>query len=148
MGVERICAVLQVALSSYYEVKKRKPSARSKRDAVMGPVVRQLWEDNFRVYGARKIWKAARRAGHDIGRDQVARLMRAGGIEGVRCSKRVRTTRPDPGTPRHPDLVRRDFTATAPNQLWVTDLTFVPTWAGVAYVCFIIDAFSRTIVGW
>lgn len=107
-----------------------------------------MWEANYRVYGARKIWKAARRSGHDIGRDQVARLMRAEGIEGVRRTKRVRTTTPDPGMPRHPDLVGRDFTATAPNQLWVTDLTFVPTWAGVAYVCFIIDAYSRTIVGW
>jgi putative transposase len=114
----------------------------------MTPVVRQLWEDNYRVYGARKIWKAARRAGHDLGRDQVARLMRAQGIEGVRRTKRVRTTKPDPGMPRHPDLVSRDFTATAPNQLWVTDLTYVPTWAGVAYVCFIIDAHSRMIVGW
>ncbi len=114
----------------------------------MGPVVRQLWEDNYRVYGARKIWKAARRAGHDIGRDQVARLMRTAGIEGVRRTRRVQTTKPDPAGARHPDLVRRDFTATAPNQLCVTDLTFVPTWAGVAYVCFIIDAYSRTIVGW
>ena len=183
LGVELICHVLQVAPSSYYEFKNRQPSARTQRDEVMGPVVRQLWEDNFRVYGARKIWKAARRAGHDIGRDQVARLMRTAGIEGVRRTKRVRTTKPDPGMPRHPDLVGRvlpgydfisdagrardgnardpdprdegdwsdgtcDFTATAPNQLWVTDLTFVPTWAAVAYVCFIIDAYSRTIVGW
>ena len=140
--------MLQVAPSSYYQVKSRQPSARARRDAVMGPVVRQLWEANYRVYGARKIWKAARRSGHDIGRDQVARLMRAEGIEGVRRTKRVRTTTPDPGMPRHPDLVGRDFTATAPNQLWVTDLTFGPTWAGVAYVCFIIDAYSRTIVGW
>ena len=148
LGVELICSVLQVAPSSYYEFKNRQPSARSQRDEVMGPVVRQLWEDNFRVYGARKVWKAARRAGHDVGRDQVARLMRTAGIEGVRRTKRVRTTKPDPGVPRHPDLVGRDFTATAPNQLWVTDLTFVPTWAGVAYVCFIIDAYSRMIVGW
>jgi putative transposase len=74
--------------------------------------------------------------------------MRIEGIEGVRRSKRVRTTKPDPGAPRHPDLVGRDFTATGPNQLWVTDLTYVPTWAGVAYVCFIIDAYSRMIVGW
>ena len=74
--------------------------------------------------------------------------MRAAGIAGVRRGKRVRTTRPDPGAPRHPDLVGRDFTATAPNQLWVTDLTYVPTWAGVAYVCFITDAYSRMIVGW
>jgi putative transposase len=143
--------LLQVAPSSYYEVKARQhraPCAREQRDAVMAPVVRQLWEDNYRVYGARKVWKASQRTGHDIGRDQVARLMRTAGIQGVRRTKRVRTTRPEAGVPRHPDLVRRDFTATAPNQLWVTDLTFVPTWAGVAYVCFIIDACSRAIVGW
>lgn len=84
--------------------------------------------------GCRKVWKAAHRAGHDIGRDQVARLMRQAGIEGVRRTKRVRTTRPDPEAARHPDLVRRDFTASRPNQLWVTDLTYVATWAGVAYV--------------
>ena len=148
LGVELICSVLQVAPSSYYAVKNRQPSARNQRDEVLGPVVRQLWEDNYRVYGARKIWKAAQRAGYDVGRDQVARLMRAAGIAGVRRGKRVRTTKPDPGMPRHPDLVKRNFTATAPNQLWVTDLTFVPTWAGIAYVCFIIDACSRMIVGW
>jgi putative transposase len=148
LGVELICRVLQVAPSSYYAIKNRQPSARAQRDEVIGRVVRQLWEDNYRVYGARKIWKAAQRAGYDVGRDQVARLMRAAGIAGVRRTKRVRTTKTDPGMPRHPDLVRRDFTATAPNQLWVTDLTFVPTWAGVAYVCFIIDACSRMIVGW
>ena len=94
------------------------------------------------------MWKAMVRAGHDVGRDQVARLMRQAGLRGVRRSKRVRTTRRDDAAPRSPDLVERDFTATAPNQLWVTDLTFVPTWAGVAYVCFITDAFSRMIVGW
>ncbi|MCG7433408.1 IS3 family transposase, partial [Kocuria indica] len=91
---------------------------------------------------------AARRAGIAIGRDQTARLMKVAGIEGARRSKRVKTTRPDPASARHPDLVQREFTATAPNRLWVTDLTFVATWAGVAYVCFIIDAFSRMIVGW
>lgn len=137
-----------MAPSTYYAAKSRAPSVRSKRDAVMAPVLRRLWEENYRVYGARKIWKAAQRAGHDIGRDQVARLMRAEGIEGVRRTKRVRTTRPVPGVSRHPDLVGRQFTAQAPNQLWVTDLTYVPTWAGVAYVCFIIDACSRRIVGW
>jgi len=133
---------------STYASKARAPSARACRDAVIGPALRQLWEDNYRVYGARKLWKAARRAGHDVGRDQVARHMRAAGIAGARRGKRVRTTKPDPAAARHPDLVGRDFTATAPNQLWVTDLTFVPTWAGVAYVCFITDAFSRMIVGW
>lgn len=153
LGVEPIFKVLreaglQVALSTYYAVKNRPVSSRAQRDVELRQVLRQLWEDNYRVYGARKLWKAARRAGLDVGRDQVARLMRAEGIEGVRRTKRVRTTRPEPGMPRHPDLVGRDFTAAAPNQLWVTDLTFVPTWAGVAYVCFIVDAYSRAIVGW
>ncbi|MDI3330327.1 MAG: IS3 family transposase [Micrococcus sp.] len=153
LGVEPICTVLRqagvpVAPSTYYAAKSRRPSVRAQRDAVMIQVVRQLWEENYRVYGARKIWKAALREGHQIGRDQVARLMRVEGIEGVRRTKRVRTTRPDPEVARHPDLVVRQFTAGAPNQLWVTDLTYVPTWAGVAYVCFIIDAYSRMIVGW
>jgi putative transposase len=139
---------VSVAPSTYYANKARAPSARDCRDAILGPALRQLWDNNYRVYGARKLWKAARRAGHDVGRDQVARHMRAAGIAGVRRGKQIRTTKPDPAAARHPDLVNRDFTATAPNQLWVTDLTFVPTWAGVAYVCFITDAFSRMIVGW
>ncbi len=152
-GVEPICRVLTehgcpIAPSTYYAAKSRPLSIRAVRDAAMIPILVGLWAVNYRVYGAHKLWLAARRAGHDIGRDQVARLMRAAGIEGVRRLKRVRTTRPDDTAPRHPDLVRRDFTATAPNRLWVTDITYVPTWAGVAYVCFIIDAFSRTIVGW
>lgn len=137
-----------MAPSTYYDTKTRAPSARAQRDEVLGPALVALWEDNYRVYGARKLWKAARRAGHDVGRDQVARLMRDTGIEGARRGKRVKTTKADPSAERHPDLVKRKFTATAPNQLWVTDLTFVPTWAGVAYVCFITDAFSRMIVGW
>lgn len=140
--------MLQVAPSTYYARNARPPSARQVRDAVLRPELVTLWEANYRVYGARKLWKAAGRAGLDVGRDQVARLMRSAGIEGVSRTKRVRTTRCDPLAARHPDLVGRDFTATAPNQLWVTDLTYVPTWAGVAYVCFIIDAYSRLIVGW
>jgi putative transposase len=148
LGVEPICRVLQVAPSTYYAARARPPSARARRDAELIPQLVALWEDNYRVYGARKLWRAARRAGVDIGRDQVARLMRAAGIEGARRTRRVRTTRPDPVAARHPDLVERRFQAEAPNQLWVTDLTFVPTWAGVAYVCFIVDAFSRMIVGW
>ncbi len=137
-----------MAPSTYYANKASAASARDCRDAVIGPALQTLWEDNYRVYGARKLWKAARRAGHDVGRDQVARHMRAAGVTGVRRGKRVRTTKPDPTAARHPDLVKRNFTANAPNQLWVTDLTFVPTWAGVAYVCFITDVFSRMIVGW
>ncbi|WP_241251031.1 MULTISPECIES: IS3 family transposase [Micrococcus] len=148
LGVELICRLLQVAPSSYYAAKTRAPSARAARDEELIPQLVELWETNYRVYGVRKLWKAARRAGIMIGRDQTARLMRAAGIEGARRSKRVKTTRPHPASTRHPDLVERGFTAPAPNRLWVTDLTFVPTWAGVAYVCFIVDAFSRMIVGW
>jgi putative transposase len=137
-----------VAPSTYYAARDRAPSARTLNDAVLSGELYSLWEKNRKVYGVRKLWKAARRSGIDIGRDQTARLMRSLGIEGVKRSKRVKTTTPDPAATRHPDLVRRDFSSAAPNQLWVTDLTFVATWAGVAYVCFIIDAYSRMIVGW
>ena len=115
----------------------------------MMPILLALWVANRKVYGAQKLWKAARRAGHDIGRDQVVRLMRALEIEGVtRQRKKVFTTRADPDALRAPDLVDRNFSAAAPNRLWVTDLTYVPTRSGMAYVCFIVDAFSRRIVGW
>ncbi len=150
-GVEFICRHLQVAPSSYYAAKKRQtaPSARAIRDVIMMQVLLALWTANRKVYGAPKLWKAARRAGHDIGRDQVARLMRELGIEGVsRLRKKVFTTRQDPDATRAPDLVNRQFTADRPDALWVTDLTYVPTRSGMAYVCFIVDAFSRRIVGW
>jgi putative transposase len=148
-GVEPICAALQVAPSTYYAAKIRPASARSVRDAMLIPVLVAIWMANYRVYGAHKLWKAARRAGHEIGRDQVARLMKIAGIEGVsRRRRKVRTTKSDPSAPRPADLVRRVFTATRPNDLWVTDLTYVPTWSGFAYVCFIVDAYSRMIVGW
>ena len=107
-----------------------------------------LWTANYRVYGARKLWKAARRAGYEIGRDQVARLMRSAGICGVTRRRRARTTVRDPSAQRPGDLVNRDFTAPSPNRLWVTDLTVVATRTGAAYVCVIVDAFSRLIVGW
>jgi putative transposase len=150
-GVEPICRALQVAPSTYRAAKRRQvaPSARAVRDAVMMPILLALWIANRKVYGAHKLWKAARRAGHDIGRDQVARLMRQLAIEGIsRRRKKVFTTIADPDAIRAPDLVNRNFTAAAPNQLWVTDLTYVPTRSGMAYVCFIVDAFSRRIVGW
>jgi putative transposase len=147
-GIEPICTTLQFAPSTYYAAKARPPSPRAMRDAILMPLLLALWVANYRVYGARKLWKAAQRQGHDVGRDQVARLMRQLGIQGVNRSKTVRTTRPDDGAARHPDLVDRQFVAKAPNQLWVTDLTYVPTWSGVANVCFIVDAFSRMIVGW
>lgn len=137
-----------MAPSTYYAARHRAPSARTLRDAEITPKLVDLHRENYGVYGARKLWKASQRAGLDIGRDQTARLMRSAGLQGVMRTRKVRTTRPDPRAPRHPDLVKREFSAAAPNRLWVTDLTYVPTWAGVAYVCFIIDAFSRTIVGW
>jgi putative transposase len=147
-GVESICNVLPIASSTYYDNKRRPLSARAIRDAVMMPILLALFSANYKVYGAHKLWKAARRAGYDIGRDQVARLMRQLGIRGVSRRRKVRTTVPDEDARRPPDLVERDFTADRPNRLWVTDLTFVSTWEGTAYVCFIIDAFSRRLVGW
>ena len=147
-GVEPICSTLEVAPSTYYAARSRPLSARAVRDQLMMVILMALWVKNWKVYGADKLWKAARRAGHDIGRDQTARLMRLMGIEGVTRRRRVRTTKPDPDGARPADLVDRDFTATAPNRLWVVDLTYVATWQGVAYVCFITDAFSRRIVGW
>ena len=153
LGVEPIVTVLRevgvaVVPSSYYAHKKRRPSKRALRDADLVVELTRLWVDNYRVYGVRKLHKAARRDGLDIGRDQTRRLMRLAGIRGATRAKTVTTTRPAAAAARHPDLVKRDFTATGPNQLWVTDLTYVPTWAGVAYVCFITDVYSRMIVGW
>jgi putative transposase len=115
----------------------------------MMQVLMVLWVANRKVYGAHKLWRAARRAGHDIGRDQVARLMRTMQIQGVsRQRRKVFTTRQDPDAVRAPDLVDRNFTAGRPDALWVTDITYVHTRSGMAYVCFIVDALSRRIVGW
>ena len=147
-GVEPICTVLPIASSTYYDNKSRPVSARAIRDAMLMPILLALWIANRKLYGAHKLWKAARRAGYDIGRDQTARLMRQMEIRGVSRRRKVRTTVPDDNAGRPGDLVERDFTANRPNLLWVTDLTFVSTWAGTGYVCFIIDAFSRRIVGW
>ncbi len=150
-GVEPICRSLQLAPSTYYAAKRRErePSARAVRDAALKQVLMALWVLNRKVYGAHKLWRAAQWAGHDIGRDQTARLMRELGIEGIsRRRKRTFTTIQDPDAVRAPDLVNRNFKAAEPNQLWVTDLTYVPTRSGMAYVCFIVDAFSRRIVDW
>jgi putative transposase len=126
LGVEPICDVLQMAPSSYYSVRDRPLSARGRRDAELAPRLTEIWKDNYCVYGSRKLWKSARRAGIDIGRDQTARLMRQAGIQGVLRRKRVRTTRRDESAGRHPDLVKRQFRADGPDQLWVTDLTATP----------------------
>lgn len=147
-GVEPICRELPIAPSTYYGAKSRPASARSCRHAAMTAALKELWRANFGVYGARKLWLAARRAGHEIGRDQTARLMRAAGLRGATRQRRERSTRPGPREARPGDLVGRDFSAEAPNRLWVSDLTVVATRAGAAYACFIVDAFSRMIVGW
>lgn len=147
-GVEPICRTLQVAPSTYYASKSRPPSPRAVRDAALKVVLLALWQANYEVYGVRKLWKATLRDGHAVGRDQVGRLMRELGICGARRGRCIRTTRPDPAGTRPADLVKRHFAADGPNQLWVTDLTYVATWAGTVYVCFIVDVFSRMIVGW
>ena len=112
------------------------------------PLLVALWVRNYSVYGRHKLWKAARRAGIDIGRDQVARLMRSQGMRGATRAKNRFTTRPDPAHSRAPDLVKRDFSATRPDALWVADFTYCSTWSGIVYVAFVIDVCSRRLVGW
>lgn len=147
-GVEPICHTLAVAPSSYYAAKRRPPSARSVSDAVLADVVVRVHRANFGVYGSRKVWKALGRLGFAAGRDQVARIMRAVQLTGATRAKRVRTTRPAVVEQRPADLVERVFAAAAPDRLWVADLTYVWTRAGFCYAAFIVDAFSRRIVGW
>ena len=152
-GVEPICAELPIAPSTYYEYKAREadPSrvpARHRRDAEMVVDIRRVWEENFRVYGARKVWKQLNREQVRIARCTTERLMRKLGIQGVKRGKGYKTTIPDDAAARPADLVQRQFTATRPNQLWVADVTYVATWRGVVYVAFVVDVFSRCIVGW
>lgn len=147
-GVEPICQVLEIAPTTYWSAKTRTPCARKVRDAALGPSIKAIWEKNYSVYGRRKMATAARKAGLDVGRDQVGRLMREQGIRGASRAKNRFTTHADPAAVRAPDLVKRDFTATGPDQLWVADFTYCSTWSGVVYVAFVIDVFSRRIVGW
>jgi putative transposase len=139
---------LEIAPSTYWSAKTRPPCARAKRDAVLGPKLEALWEKNYSVYGRRKLTTAARNAGLGIGRDQVARLMRQQGIRGASRAKKRYTTHADPDAVRAPDLVKRNFTATRPDALWVADFTYCSTWSGIVYVAFVVDVFSRRIVGW
>jgi len=139
---------LQVAPSTYYSAKSRPPSARSVADAIVIPLLMALFVRNYSVYGRRKLTKAAHKAGLDVGRDQVARLMRQMGIRGASRAKKRFTTRADLTHARAPDLVRCHFNATRPDQIWVADFTYCSTWSGIVYVAFIIDVFSRRIVGW
>ena len=147
-GVEPICKVLEIAPSSYYAYNSRPPSARAVRDAQLRVEIKRVFDDNFQVYGAEKLWRQLGREGIRVGRDRVARLMRQLGIRGVVRGAKRRTTTPAEPDQRPADLVNRDFTAPAPNRLWVADLTYVATWAGFCYAAFIIDAYSRAIVGW
>lgn len=140
--------MLEIAPSTYYSAKGRPPSARAISDAALMPILLALWIRNYSVYGRRKLTKAARKAGHDVGRDQVARLMRQLDIRGATRAVKRFTTHADPTAVRAPDLVRRDFTATRPNEKWVADFTYCSTWSGIVYVAFVIDVFSRRIVGW
>jgi len=147
-GVEPICRTLQVAPSSYYAAARRPPSARSVSDATLTDIVARVHRANFGVYGIRKVWKALGRLGVGAGRDQIARIMRQVGLTGATRTKRTRTTRPAPVGQRPADLVERVFAAAAPNRLWVADLTYVWTRTGFVYTAFVVDAFSRAIVGW
>jgi len=147
-GVEPICRTLQVAPSSYYAARHRLPSARRIRDEALKVKLRQVHAEHFGVYGARKLWRQLQREGILVARCTVERLMRALGLAGVVRGRYHRTTVPDEVSPRPADLVERNFRAAVPNRLWVADLTYVRTWSGFAYVAFIIDVFSRYIVGW
>lgn len=152
-GIEPICAMLPIAPSTYYEAKARagdptRLPARAKRDAVLREAIKQVWTDNFCVYGVRKVWRELIRKQITVARCTVARLMRELGLQGVRRGKKVTTTVPDAAAARPADLVKRQFVATRPNALWVADLTYVATWRGFAYVAFVVDVYSRMIVGW
>jgi len=147
-GVEPICRTLQVAPSSWYAAKIRGPSARAVRDATLTEIIGRIHRAHFGVYGVRKAWLTLKRLGIEAGRDQVGRLMAEVGLRGVTRTKRIRTTRPAQVSARPADLVERVFRAAAPNRLWVADLTYVWTRAGFVYTAFVIDAFSRAIVGW
>jgi len=147
-GVEPICKALKIAPSTYYACKSRPPSARTVADAQLKVDIKRVFDGNYQVYGAEKLWRQLAREGIQTGRDHVTRLMRQLGIRGVVRGKPRRTTTPDQGDQRPADLVQRDFTAPAPNRLWVADLTYVATRAGFCYTAFIIDAYSRAIVGW
>lgn len=123
-------------------------SDRIKRDDALCPEIHRVWDENFQVYGAHKVWKQLNREGFEVARCQVERLMKRLGLEGARRGRGCRTTIPDSGADRPADLVNRQFVADRPNRLWVADITYVATWSGFAYVAFVIDVFSRHIVGW
>jgi transposase InsO family protein len=152
-GVEPICKVLSIAPSTYYTHVARcadpaKRSARAQSDAALKIEIRRVFDENFQVYGVRKVWRQLRREGFEVARCTVARLMKAMDLQGVIRGKSARTTVSDKTAPCPLDRVNRDFKAPAPNRLWVSDFTYVSTWTGFVYVAFVIDAYARRIVGW
>jgi transposase InsO family protein len=152
-GVEPICRVLPIAPSTWHEHAARRADpcrlpARAKRDEVLKEEVRRVFDENFGVYGVRKVWRQMKREGFDIARCTVARLMKSMGLQGVIRGKPVKTTISDKAAPCPLDKVNRQFQAPAPNRLWVSDFTYVSTWRGFVYVAFVIDAYARRIVGW
>jgi putative transposase len=152
-GVEPICAVLtehglKIASSTYYEHLTRTATASQQRDVYLLEQIRRVHRDNFAVYGARKVWLALNREGIPVARCTVERLMRAAGLRGVVRGKGKKTTIADPDAARAADLVSRQFAPTAPDRLWVADLTYVSTWSGWVYTAFVTDAYARRILGW
>jgi putative transposase len=148
-GVEPICTTLGVSVSAYYERASGRRSARAVEDERLLARIRELHATNYYAYGYRRMWKTLRRADEQVPRCQVQRLMRSNEIVGAkRRGKPWRTTKPDPQAQRRPDLVQRDFTAARPNELWVADLSYLRCWEGLVFFAFVIDAFSRKIVGW
>ena len=153
LGVEPICKVLPIAPSTYYDtVAKRtdvdRLSVRARRDVRLKIEIRRVFDANYRVYGVRKVWRQLQREGFEVARCTVARLMKTMGVQGVIRGKPVRTTVSDKAVPCPLDQVNRQFHAPAPNRLWVSDFTYVSTWAGMVYVAFVIDVYARFIVGW
>ena len=153
-GVEPICHVLPIAPSTYFKRKAeardpRRRSTRAQQDAVLRAIIQRIWNEHHQVYGPRKVWKQMGRENLRAARCRVRRLMREMGLAGaVRGRAWTTTTQPGPDADRRRDLVDRNFTATRPNQLWVSDFTYVATWRGFVYVAFVIDVFARRIVGW
>jgi putative transposase len=148
-GVEPICRTLDVSASAYYHRAASEPSARAVEDARLLGVITRLHSANYEAYGYRKMWKALGRAGETVGRDHLKRLMRQHGIQGAKRRGRPwRTTIPDAGAAARPDLVERDFTALGPDQLYIADFTYLRTWQGVVFFAFVVDVFSRRVVGW
>jgi putative transposase len=152
-GVEPICAEVPIAPSVYYthRARQRDPDRappRIQRDCELSKEIRRVYDENFQVYGARKVWRQLRREGFAVARCTVERLMRALSLEGIRRGKKPRTTVSDECSDRPADRVNRQFQATRPNQLWVADFTYVASWAGFVYVAFVVDVFARRIIGW